>query len=268
MIPKVLIISGYGINCEEELKFAFEKAGAIAEIVHIRDLIDKKKRLEEYQILAIPGGFSFGDDTGSGKAFANLIKNHLWDDIVNFIEKKSLVLGICNGFQVLVSLGLLPAIDKRYGETQVALEHNDSARYTVRWVDLKVENNKSPWLKDLTTLCVPIAHGEGRFFSSSEILEEINKNNLIAFKYFKGEMCNYQNLEANPNGALEDIAGITDVSGKILGIMPHPERAIFFTQRPDWSLLKEKLKREGQEIPEEADGIKIFKNAVDYFKEE
>src|SRR3989338_2685742 len=139
--PKVLILSGYGINCEEETAFAFRKAGASSEIVHINDLIEKNRLLRNYQILVFPGGFSYGDDTGAGNALANRIKNHLWDEVRNFAESDKLAIGICNGFQVMVNLGLLPAIGKNYGERQAALVHNDSARYIDRWVDLEFQNH-------------------------------------------------------------------------------------------------------------------------------
>lgn len=265
MKPRALIFSGYGLNCEEETKFAFEKGGANADIVHINDLIENPKRLENYQTLAFPGGFSYGDDTGSGNAFANKIKNHLWEKIEKFRKKERLVIGICNGFQILVNLGLLPALNRKYGTREAALLHNTAARYTVRWVDLKIEN-KTPWFKNILNLSLPIAHGEGKFFSEDKVLQKLKKKKLIAARYVKGEICEYQNLIANPNGALEDIAAITDESGRILGMMPHPERAIFFTQLPHWPYLKETFIREGKIIPENGPGLKIFQNAVNYFK--
>ena len=143
--PRVLVLAGYGINCEEETRFSFQLAGARAEIVHINDLIEGRQDLLNYQILAFPGGFSYGDDTGSGNAFAHRVKNHLWDQVLSFVQEDRLVLGICNGFQILVNLGLLPATGGNYGRRQVALTHNRSARYLVRWVDLEI-SGKSPWL--------------------------------------------------------------------------------------------------------------------------
>ncbi len=261
--PKVLVLTGYGINCDDETKFAFEKAGARADLVHINDLIISPRKLEDYQIVAFPGGFSFGDDTGSGNALAWKIRNHL--GVERFAEANKLVIGICNGFQVLVNLGLLPAIDGKYGERQAALVHNDSARYSDRWVDLEFRG-KSPWILRIEKMSVPIAHGEGNFYASQETLAEINRKDLVAARYIEGKICRHQNYPANPNGSLENVAGITDESGRIFGLMPHPERAIDFTHLPHWTFLKEKLKREGKEIPEEADGIKIFRNGVNYFK--
>lgn len=263
-MANVLVLTGYGINCDEETKFAFEKAGTSADIVHVNDLIDGRKKLSDYRVLAFPGGFSYGDDTGSGNALANKIRNHLWGDVRKFAEGDNLVIGICNGFQVLVNLGLLPALDG-YGKRQVALVHNDSARYLDRWVDLQF-SGKSPWTRNIGTISLPIAHGEGKFYAEQEILKQIMEKNLVAAKYVYGEICKHQNLKANPNGALEDIAGITDKSGRIIGMMPHPERAIGFTHLPHWTLLKEKLAREGKPLPEEGPGLQIFRNAAEYFR--
>ncbi|MBU2632372.1 phosphoribosylformylglycinamidine synthase I [Patescibacteria group bacterium] len=265
MKPKVLVFSGYGLNCEEETTFAFEKAGAAAEIIHINDLIKNKKILKKFQIMAFPGGFSYGDDTGSGNAFANKLKNHLWKEIREFAEKDKLIIGICNGFQIMVNLGLLPALNKNYGKREVALLHNDSARYIVRWIDLKIENN-TPWFLNINNISLPIAHGEGKFYADDKTLKEIKEKKLISAKYIKGGICNFLDLKANPNGSLENIASMTDESGRILGMMPHPERAIFFTQLPHWTYLKEKAKREKIKIEEEGPGLKIFKNSVNYFK--
>ena len=262
---KALILSGYGINCEEETAFAFELAGAKADIVHINDIAKKPKNLRNYQILAIPGGFSYGDDLGSGYAYAGRMRNYLWEELLEFIRQKKLIIGICNGFQILVNLGLIPALNNLYGQKQVALTHNNNARYTVRWVDLQTKNS-SPWLNNIKNISLPIAHGEGRFYTDKTILNKLKKNKQIALKYCQGEICQYQNLPANPNGSLEDIAGITDETGRIFGLMPHPERATFFTHLPNWPLLKEKYQRLGKKIPNHGPGLQIFKNGVNYFK--
>lgn len=262
---KVIVLSGYGLNCEEEEAFAFEKAGASADIVHINDLISKKKKLSDYNILVFPGGFSYGDDTGAGKAFANRVRDQFFDDVLKFISDGKLVIGFCNGFQIMANLGLLPALNGKYGGRQVALLHNSTARYQNRWADLKAFGN-SPWLKNIKGFSCPIAHGEGRFFADSKTLKEIKDKNMIALKYVKGEICEYQNLEYNPNGSLEDIAGITDETGRVLGMMPHPERALFPEQLPNWSLEKEKAKRNGNKLPLEGPGLQIFKNGVEFFR--
>lgn len=265
MKPKVLIFAGYGLNCDEETKYAFDTAGASADVAHINDVIDGRYKISDYQILVFQGGFAYGDDTGSGNAYANKLRNHLWKELFAFIKRDTLVIGICNGFQILVNLGLLPALDGKYGERQVALVNNDNARYTVRFTDLQVENG-SPWLKNISQLSIPIAHGEGKLYASDEILKKMKKRDQIALRYIKGEMCNYLDLPGNPNGSIDDIAGVTDTTRRIFGLMPHPERAIFYTQFPNWPLLKEEYIRTGQKLPKEGPGLQIFRNAVSYFK--
>jgi len=248
--PKVIIMSGYGLNCEEETKFAFEKAGGIAEIVHINDLIARPKILSDFNILAFPGGFSYGDDTGSGKAYANKMKNHLSKELEEFLSRDTLVIGICNGFQILTSIGILPG----------ALTYNKNGKYIDRWVDLKVEG-KSPWLSGLKNISLPIAHGEGRYIIDTKKYKEMKKTKEIAFVYEKGEICKYQNLEKNPNGAMYDIAGVLGYNGRVLGMMPHPERAMFFYHSPLWQ--NKKIKGEKKD---EGEGILLFKNAINYFR--
>lgn len=246
--PKVIIMSGYGLNCEEETKFAFDWAGGRADIVHINDLIKNPKMLSRYDILAFPGGFSYGDDTGSGKAYANKFKNHLSKELEKFLARDTLVIGICNGFQIVTNLGILPG----------ALTHNKGGKYLDRWVDLKVENSKSPWFKGIKKISLPIAHGEGRYIIGKDY-KNLKKNDQVALTYTKGEICKFQDLEKNPNGAEHDIAGVLGYNGRVFGLMPHPERAMFFHHRPDWQLHKDKLRNE------EGAGLQIFKNAINYF---
>jgi len=266
MSPKALVITGYGINCEEETAFCFEKFNAKADIFHLNDLIQNKKKLKEYQIMAFPGGFSYGDDTGSGNAIANKMKNNLKEEILSFAQKDKLIIGICNGFQMLANLGLVPATDKKYGERQVALMHNTTARYECRWVNLKMTSKKCIWTQGIDSLKVPIAHGEGNFYTETEILEKIKANDQIVWKYTKEDGTEASGeFPYNPNGSLEDIAGICDESGRILGMMPHPERFNAFVNLDGWELEKEKLIREGKELPKEGAGLKIFENAVNYF---
>lgn len=248
--PKAIIMSGYGLNCEEEAKYAFDWAGGVADIVHINDLIEKPNLLSEYNILVFPGGFSYGDDTGSGKAFANKFKNHLLNELTEFLSRNTLVIGICNGFQIITNLGILPG----------ALTHNKTGLYLDRWVDLEVVG-KSPWLTGIKKISVPIAHGEGRYIISEKEYKNLKKNKQIAFTYEKGEICKFQNLEANPNGSTHDIAGVLSYNGRVLGLMPHPERAMFSHHSPLWQINKTKGK-----VAEEGDGLKIFRNAINYFK--
>ncbi len=253
--PRVLVFSGYGLNCEEEAAFAFNQAGGKADIVHINDVIDGKAKLKNYDILMFPGGFAYGDDTGSGKAYANRVKNHLAKELDAFLKSGKLVLGICNGFQILTQLGILPG----------ALAHNASNRYVDRWVDLKAEGD-SPWLTGIKTLSVPVAHGEGKYVAPKKELTALKKNKQVAFRYVKGDVTKYQNLPANPNGAMEDIAGVLNYDGRVLGLMPHPDRALFNMQLPHAGVLKEKAKRAGKKLPYYTESLKIFKNGVDYAK--
>ncbi len=264
MKPKVLVFSGYGLNSEEETAYGFQLAGADSEIIHINDIVENKNMLKQYQILAFPGGFAYGDDTGAGNAYANKIRNHLMERIAEFVQNDKLIIGICNGCQIIHNLGLVPAISKQYGERTVALVNNDSARLITRWTDMKVVS-KTPWLAGVETLSLPIAHGEGKFFTDKNTLKKLHKNKQIALQYVLGEMSNYLDLPANPNGSIDDIAGITDETGRILGLMPHPERGMFFTQLPNWQMTKERLIRENKKLPTEAPGLQIFKNAVKYF---
>lgn len=242
-------MSGYGLNCEEETKFAFEWAGGNADIVHINDLIKNPPILQNYDILAFPGGFSYGDDTGSGKAYANKFKNHLSKELQEFLNRNTLVIGICNGFQIITNLGILPG----------ALTFNKSAQYIDRWVDLKAMG-KSPWLDGIKDISLPIAHGEGHYVIDEKEYKNMVKNKQIAFTYTKGEICEFQNLEKNPNGSVEDIAGVLAYNGRVLGLMPHPERAMFIHQSPLWQ------KNKGKKSNKEGAGLQIFKNAINYFK--
>lgn len=257
--PKIMVLSGYGLNCEEETKFAFEWAGGSADIVHINDLIAMPKMLEEYQILAFPGGFSYGDDTGSGKAYANKLKNHLSNELSEFLTRDTLIIGICNGFQIITNLGILPG----------ALAHNKNRKYLDRWVDLKVSPSPlgrdkgrgfSPWLAGIKNISLPIAHGEGLYTIEEKEYKSMKKKGQVALVYEKGEICNFQNLEKNPNGAYHDIAGVLAYNGRVFGLMPHPERAMFIYQNPLWQKNNKKGKRE------EGAGLQIFKNAINYFK--
>jgi phosphoribosylformylglycinamidine synthase len=261
---RVLVLTGYGINCDEETCWCFKRVGADARIVHVNDLVDGHERLRDWQILVFPGGFSYGDDTGSGKALANRLRNNLADDLWGFVEGDHLVLGICNGFQVLTCLGLLPFPEGR--TPRVALTYNTSARYECRWVDLTVEGAPCVFTRDISRLHVPVAHGEGRFTTDSGTYEQLDGNGQIVARYAlsDGSPAGGQ-FPANPNGSFADVAGICDRSGRIFGLMPHPERAFQFLQRDDWPRQADRLRRAGEELPEHAEGYRIFQNAVEYF---
>jgi len=260
--PHVIIFSGYGLNTEDETKAAFESVGATADIIHLNDIIAKPSVLDKAQILVFGGGFSYGDDTGAGKAYGNRVKQHLGKHIEKFLARDTLLLGICNGFQIITSAGILPG----------ALIANEFPRYNARWVDLEVKG-ESPWLKGIKRLSVPIAHGEGNYYAPQEVIEQLKKDNAVALTYVAGETARHFNMPANPNGSLDNIAGITSHSGRVLGLMPHPERAVRFTQLPHWTWLKEEYVRNpatslgagGKPIPTEGAGLQIFRNAVEYF---
>lgn len=252
--PHVIIFSGFGLNTEDETKAVFESVGATVDIIHLNDIIANPAVLESAQILVFPGGFSYGDDTGSGKAYGNRVKQHLGGAIEKFLARDTLIIGICNGFQIITSAGILPG----------ALVTNESARYLDRWVDLEVKND-SPWLKGITHLSVPIAHGEGKYYAPAETLAKLKSENGVALTYAAGETANYFDLPANPNGSMENIAGITGYAGRVLGLMPHPERAVRFTQLPHWTYVKQEYVRNGKAFPTEGPGLQLFKNAVEYF---
>ena len=289
MTAKALIIAGYGLNCEEETAFAFAHVGFNSEIIHINDLAETPARLQDAQVLCVPGGFSYGDDTGSGNAFAQKMRLTLADHLKNFIARDTLTIGICNGCQVVVNLGLAPAIDEKYGERTVAVTHNLTARYQCRWIDVAVQDTHSPWLTGIKTMHIPVAHGEGRFMMEQQILDQLKDNKQVALRYVK-PVCHPERSEGsqkdssaspqndkeielangtfpfNPNGSIDDIAGITDPSGRVLTLMPHPERGMFMSQRDDYTSLKEQARRNGETLPNTADGMQLFQNAARYFE--
>lgn len=250
MEPKALIIRTAGINCDKETEFAFNSAGAKTDLQHI-NYVKEKSKLSSYQIICIPGGFSYGDDLGAGKILSLELLYWLKEQLKAFIDKGGLILGICNGFQVLVKTGILPDLDFKQ---KVTLTLNDSGRFEDRWVYLKVES-KSVWLKDLPELInLPVAHGEGKFYAERNILDRIETEAKVALRYVDS-LSNEAKYPFNPNGSMNNIAGITDSSGRILGLMPHPERGMFKHHSPFW--------KEREVVPF---GEKFFKNAVDYFK--
>ncbi|MEK7107229.1 MAG: phosphoribosylformylglycinamidine synthase subunit PurQ [Patescibacteria group bacterium] len=263
--PKVLIFSGYGLNTEDETKSAFEMVGATADIVHINDIIARPAILNKAQIVVFPGGFSYGDDTGSGKAYANRVKQHLGEALQKLLARDTLTIGICNGFQIITSAGILPGALIANDPPACGDARAGSARYICRWVDLEVTGN-SPWLSGIKTLSIPIAHGEGKYYAPPETLAKLKRENAIALRYIEGETSKHFGIPANPNGSLENIAGITGYNGRVLGLMPHPERAVRFTQFPHWTYLRESYIRQGKALPTEAPGLQIFKNAVKYFR--
>ncbi len=247
---KALVLTGYGINCENESRYAIEKSGGHADIVHLNLLLDNPKMLESYNMLMIPGGFSFGDDLGSGKVFGNKMKFRLREPLSEFIRARKMVLGVCNGFQIMVKMGLLPEPDF---VQRVSLTNNDSGHYEDRWVILKA-NKDSPcvFTKGLDFLLVPVRHGEGKFVPKDKAtLEELERNKQVVFQYVdeNGALAGFP---YNPNGSVGNVAGICDRSGLIFGMMPHPEAFNIVENCPYW--LKGSVR--------EPLGLRIFGNAA------
>lgn len=247
-----------GTNCDQETAFAFESFGADVDSVHIKRLSSGEVNLSDYHILALPGGFSYGDDIDSGRILANELKVNLKKDLEKFVADKKLIIGICNGFQILVKAGLLPGSSNGMGQ-QVTLTNNDSGKFEDRWTYLRVEG-KSVWTEGLGNIVFyPVAHAEGKFLAAEKVVKALNKGNQIAFRYVTADGGN-ADYPANPNGSLEDIAGICDNTGRVLGLMPHPERHFLFENHPSWTRL-EKKKKYGE-------GAKIFENGVRYVKKQ
>lgn len=268
---KALVITGYGINCEEEIAAAYKLAGAEAKIVHLNDIFLEKESIHNFDILNFPGGFSFGDDLGSGKVLANKMKYRklasgklFLDDIKDFIVAGKYIFGVCNGFQFLVKMGLLPDVDGELVQ-EVTLTKNNSTKYEDRWVWCRVnDNTKTPFLTGIDKFQVPVRHGEGKLIIKNEqIQKEIieNKLNCLSYCTATGEITSEYPL--NPNGSMLDCAALTNVSGQILGMMPHPEAFLSLYNHPNWG----QLKRENPEISEEGAGLKIFKNIVKHISE-
>lgn len=254
----MLVLYGHGINCDSETKKAFDLAGASVEKAHTNELIEGIKDLDAYDILALPGGFSFGDDIAAGKIHAVKFKYRLKEKLLKFISDKKLIIGICNGFQIMVKLGLLPGIDNDYWTQKVTLAFNDSGKFEDRWINLKVGKSPCVFTKGLKELYLPVRHGEGKFYTNPGTLNILKKHNLVCMQYVGQNGEKNPGYPHNPNGSLDNIAGICDPSGRIFGLMPHPEAYLY----------KENHPRHTREIlPEEGMGLAIFKNAVEYVKE-
>ena len=246
---KVAILRAPGTNCDQETAFAFTLAGADGELIHVNELLSKRKRLADYQIMVIPGGFTYGDDISAGRVLANELKLKLGEDIQRFIANGGLILGICNGFQVLAKAGILPGLPGT-DSSLLTLAGNDSGRFECRWIYLRT-NKESPcvFTKGLDRLYLPVAHGEGKVVTDLKVLPAAN----IALYYTDATGNITTSYPDNPNGSVGSIAGICDPSGRVFALMPHPERHIRGTQHPRWT-------REGAK--QRGDGFPIFVNAV------
>jgi phosphoribosylformylglycinamidine synthase len=248
--PRVLILRAPGANCDAEAQFAFEQAGAVAERVHINRLRESPAELQRYQILVVPGGFTYGDDVAAGKILGNQLAHFLGDALRRFRDADKLLLGICNGFQAILKAGLLLAPDEE--GPLATLAHNASGKFEDRWITLKAKPGRCPFLQGIDEVHVPVAHGEGRFLCREEwLLQGLEQSGQVVLRYSDST------YPDNPNGSQGDVAGICDATGRVLGLMPHPERHVLPTQHPQWT-------RRG--LAPECDGLKLFRNAVQFFR--
>lgn len=250
-MPKTLILRTAGTNCDRELAHAFRLAGSEVETIHLNRLIEDPDRLADYDLLGLPGGFSYGDDIAAGRILANRLRHRLYPALRAFVAAGKPIIGICNGFQVLVKTGLLgdfdPGRDEQPPRQVCTLADNAFPRFLDRWVDLHADPaSRCIWTRGLTQLPLPIAHGEGRFVADESTLDTLEANGQIALRYLE-----------NPNGSQRDIAGICDASGLVFGLMPHPERYVESTQHPNWTA----------SLTEPQTGLKIFENAIQYVRE-
>ncbi|MFH1359495.1 MAG: phosphoribosylformylglycinamidine synthase I [Candidatus Omnitrophota bacterium] len=261
---KVVVLRTAGTNCDQETVFAFQSVGADVDLVHINKFFKGEKRLKDYQILALPGGFTYGDDIAAGRILANELRLKLGDDLRAFIQEGKLIIGICNGFQVMVKAGLLPGTmngqrnSGRDFAQRATLMINDSGKFEDRWVHLKPAGH-CVWTEGMEEpVSFPVAHGEGKFVcQDAKTLKSLKDDGQVIFRYcdpLGGDPV----YPENPNGSVDHIAGITDSTGRVFGLMPHPERHFLSTQHPAWTRLKKKTRF--------GDGARIFHNGVDYVK--
>lgn len=248
-LPRAIVLRAPGTNCDEETVVAWQRAGADVETTHVDRVLDRPESLDAFQILTIPGGFSYGDDLGAGRILATRLKA-LDDALRRFHDRGGLILGICNGFQVLVKAGLLP------GPFRATITHNDSGRFECRWVRLVATSpGRSPFLPDDQPIELPVAHGEGKFMAESpEALEALDASGQLALRYVDDAGQPTERYPANPNGAPRGVAGVIDATGRIFGLMPHPERFVEFIHHPRWTRIEPR---------DEGDGLRIFRGAVD-----
>ncbi|KKP40163.1 MAG: phosphoribosylformylglycinamidine synthase I, phosphoribosylformylglycinamidine synthase [Candidatus Peregrinibacteria bacterium GW2011_GWF2_33_10] len=256
MKPKAAIIFSPGINRDQETSYALIQAGADYEIIQLIELEKGEKRLDDFQILLCPGGFSYGDDVMSAKIWASKSLAHFQTQLQKFISEDKLVIGICNGFQFLIRTGLLPFAN--VGQIEATLTHNASNHFECRWVNMKVQPSNCVFTKGMEgqILRMPTAHGEGRFLANDEALKRIKDQNQVIFRYVDENGNSTQDYPVNPNGSTEAIAGLCSPNGKIMGLMPHPECNSKKNHHPDWNIEG----REGGEC------LRIFENAVKYFR--
>lgn len=258
----VLIITGYGLNCEDESRYAWELAGGRPTLIHLNDLIERPSRLQDFAALMFIGGFAYGDHMTSGHVFALRIKHRLSGELEKFISREKLILGACNGFQIMVKLGLLPGLDGDYFTQKLSIIQNDCGMFQDRWVRLRFEA-ASPcvFTRGLDSIDLPVRHGEGKVFTrDKKFLQRIEMSGCVPCRYANastGEPT--REFPHNPNGALNAIAGLCDPTGRIFGLMPHPEAYLYPESHPQWDV--QKLRGT---LPQQGSGLSFFQNAVHY----
>ncbi|MCC6748281.1 MAG: phosphoribosylformylglycinamidine synthase subunit PurQ [Deltaproteobacteria bacterium] len=250
---RVLVLSGFGINCEAETAHAFRLAGAEPQVVHVNDLLERSEQLAQAQLLAFPGGFSFGDHLGAGRALANRLRARLAGPLERFIADGGLVLGICNGFQTMVRLGLLPA--GRPGPQKVTLAHNACGTFYDGWVTLAADpSSPCVFTKGIDRLELPCRHGEGQLLGSAHVVAELESDALVPLRYVDPATGRpTQVWPLNPNGSTGGMAGLCDRSGRLFGLMPHPEAFLYRENHPAWR----------RRPPRRGEGLVLFENAVE-----
>ncbi len=260
--PRVLILRAPGTNCDGETAYAFERAGARTERLHVNRLLESPRRMADFQILCLPGGFSYGDDIAAGRILGNQIRHHLVDGLQQFKADGKLILGICNGFQILIKSGLLLPLDVDF-TAGATLTWNESGKFEDRWVPLYTAGMKSIFFAGIDTMYLPVAHAEGKFVPrQGPVLQELDSGGQLVLRYGYRTATSPAASGAtaypdNPNGSVSDVAGICDASGRVCGLMPHPERYVEVTQHPRWTR---------GPLPDAGDGLRVFENAVHYFK--
>jgi phosphoribosylformylglycinamidine synthase len=269
-VVKALVLTGNGTNCEGETAHACRLAGAETVVAHTAEVFSGRVRLGDYHFLNLPGGFLDGDDLGSAKAEAVRFRHgkvqeggrhRFFDDLLDFVAAGGLVLGVCNGFQLMVKLGLLPGFDGCYTRQRASLTHNDSGRFEDRWVHLSVDA-RSPcvFTRGLETLYFPVRHGEGKFVpDGAEVLRRVEGDGLVCVRYADPEGRPTMDYPHNPNGSVGAVAGVCDPTGRLFGMMPHPEAFLHRTNHPRWTR---------EDLPEEGQGLALFRNAVKFIRSE
>jgi phosphoribosylformylglycinamidine synthase len=251
---KVLVLRSAGTNCDGETIDAFQGAGATTHLVHLARAFERPELLHEHDILAVPGGFTYGDDIAAGAIYATQLRARMFDEISRFVADGKLVIGICNGFQILVKAGLLPAFDGPGERGDMTLAWNDSARFEDRWVKLRVDSSLSPFAEKGDVIACPVAHAEGKVvLRDDSVLDRLREGNQVVFTYVDDDG-NETGYPVNPNGSVANIAGICDPTGRVLGLMPHPERNTRRTHHPRWT--------RGED--DGGAGRRIFERAVAY----